>query len=143
MPLNGNYMLSDRSIVPSEEYLLSLTGDKMILWNKVTSFVSENYRDISGVWNYYNDGKQWLHKLSQKKKTIFWAAVVDSTFRISLYFTDKAAPLIEESDLPTEIKENFKTARKSGLIKAATVKLNELSDVANVLILVKIKMQLK
>ena len=136
MPLNGNYMLSDRSIVPSEEYLLSLTGDKMILWNKVTSFVSENYRDISGVWNYYNDGKQWLHKLSQKKKTIFWAAVVDSTFRISLYFTDKAAPLIEESDLPTEIKENFKTARKSGLIK-------ELSDVANVLILVKIKMQLK
>ncbi len=136
-------MLSDRSIVPSEEYLLSLTGDKMILWNKVTSFVSENYRDISGVWNYYNDGKQWLHKLSQKKKTIFWAAVVDSTFRISLYFTDKAAPLIEESDLPTEIKENFKTARKSGLIKAATVKLNELSDVANVLILVKIKMQLK
>ena len=136
-------MLSDRSIVPSEEYLLSRTGDKMILWNKVTSFVSENYRDISGVWNYYNDGKQWLHKLSQKKKTIFWAAVVDSTFRISLYFTDKAAPLIEESDLPTEIKENFNTARKSGLIKAATVKLNELSDVANVLILVKIKMQLK
>jgi len=68
----------------------------------------KNCKNISGNWNYYNDGKQWLFKLVQKKKTVFWAGILSDTFRVTFYFGDKAESLIEASELPSNIKNNFK-----------------------------------
>ena len=73
-------VLTDKQIIPTDEYIFSIIGDKKILWQNLMNYVSENYKDISGSWNYYNDGKQWLFKLVQKKKTIFWAAILKDTF---------------------------------------------------------------
>ncbi len=138
-----NLVLSDKQIAPTDDYIFSIIGEKRILWQSIINYASENYKDISGSWNYYNDGKQWLFKLLQKKKTILWAGILKDTFRITFWFGDKTEPLIESSDLPQTIKDDFKTAKKYGSIRAVSIKMNDHADVDNVLKLIAIKHKIK
>jgi hypothetical protein len=136
-------ILSDREVVPTDEYLFSILGDKKMLWQDIISYSKDNFKDISGVWNYYNDGKQWLYKLSQKKKTIFWGGMLKDTFRITFYFSDKVEPLLEVSDLPSKIKEDFKTSKYYGKIRAISQKVFSAADVEVIKKLISIKIKLK
>ena len=138
-----NLVLSDKQIIPTDEYIFSIIGEKKILWQAVMGFISEHYKDFSGTWNYYNDGKQWLFKMVHKKKTIFWAGVLKDTFRVTFYFGDKAEPLIEGSYLPLILKNNFKNGKRYGKIRAVSIKMSDLSDVESVKKLVAIKMKIK
>jgi hypothetical protein len=99
--------------------------------------------DSSGVWNYYNDGKQWLFKMTRKKKTLFWAAVQDDSFRITFYFGDKAEPLLVESKLPQKIKDDFKTSKHYGAIRAISVSLLRDSDIGIIKELISVKLKIK
>jgi hypothetical protein len=136
-------VLSDKSVVPTDDYIFSLIGDNKTHWIRIMSYAKENYKDISGSWNYYNDGKQWLFKLVQKKKTIFWGGILKDTFRITFYFGDKAESLIDGSDLPQMMKDEFKTARRYGLIRAITIRVFNSSDVDNILKLIEIKYKVR
>ena len=138
-----DFVLSDKQIIPTDDYIFSIIGEKKILWQAIMKYVSENYKDISGTWNYYNDGKQWLFKLVQKKKTIFWARVINDTFRVTFYFGDKAETLIDESDLPQNIKDDFKNGKHYGKIRAASIIISDLSNVESVKKLIQIKIKIK
>jgi hypothetical protein len=136
-------ILPDRQVIPTDEYIYSILGEKKILWQNIISYCTDNFKDISGVWNYYNDGKQWLFKLTQKKKTIFWGAMFKDTFRITFYFGDKVEPFLESSELPTKIKEDFKTSKRYGKIRPVSLKIFSPSDVGSVKKLIDIKIKLK
>lgn len=132
-------VLSDKSVIPTDDYIFSLIGENKIHWLRIMNYISEDYKDASGSWNYYNDGKQWLFKMVHKKKTIFWSGIITGTFRITFYFGDKAEPVIFNSDLPPAIKEGFKTAKKYGLIRPVSIIITDNTDVDNVLKLIGIK----
>jgi hypothetical protein len=132
-------VLSNKEIFPDDEYVFPLIGNRKIQWINLMNYISETHNDFSGSWKYYNDGKQWLFKMVHKKNTIFWLGVLSDTFRISFWFGDKAIPLIEGSDLPQSIKDDFRTAKKYGAIRAVSVKVYEQSDVENVIKLIKLK----
>lgn len=136
-------ILSDKEVIPTDEYIFSILGEKSELWKSIMRHAKEDYMDISGTWNYYNDGKQWLFKMVQKKKTIFWAGILQDTFRITFYFGDKAEPIIENSDLPQSIKDGFRTAKKYGAIRPISIKVTEHSDLDSVLKLISIKSKIK
>ena len=97
-------VLGDKSIYPSDEFLQSILGDKMVFWQKLISYVKDNYKDISEEWRYYNDGRQWLFKMQRKKKTIFWASILKDTFRVTFYFGNKAESAIEEEPASSKNK---------------------------------------
>jgi hypothetical protein len=143
MAENDKLVLSDKSIVPTDEYIFSFLGDRKFLWQSIMKHIAESYTDATGSWNYYNDGKQWLYKFVQKKKTLFWGAILSGTFRITFYFGNKAEPVIDGSDLPQEIKDGFKTAKRYGLIRPISILVNNESDVENVIKLIGIKQNLK
>lgn len=143
MAKQEEYPLTDKNVTPDDKLIFSVIGDRKILWQNIMSFVHDNYKDINEEWRYYNDGKQWLFKLQQKKKTIFWIAILEGTFRVTFYFGDKAEPLITASDLPVSIKNNFKTSKKYGKIRAITLKMKNSSDVETVKKLISIKTRLK
>lgn len=135
--------LSNPSVYPNDDLVFSIIGERKSLWQQILKHMLDQ-KDISWSWNYYNDGKQWLFKLVQKKKTVFWGAVLATgEFRITFYFADKAESLIYGSDLPQIVKENFKTAKKYGAIRPATLLVNTEDDVETVLKLAEIKMKLK
>ncbi|MGC1392616.1 MAG: DUF3788 family protein [Bacteroidales bacterium] len=143
MAENEKMILSDKSVIPTDDYIFSIIGEKKIHWLRIMNFLSENYPDSSGSWNYYNDGKQWLYKYTWKKKTIFWSGILTDTFRITFYFGNKAETMIEYSDLPQIIKEDFRTAKKYGLIRPVSFIIRDKTDVDNVLKMIEIKSKIK
>jgi len=137
------FAFSDKNVKPSEELIFSKIGDKKIFWQKIMKYLSDNYKDASGSWNYYNDGKQWLFKMVQKKKTNFWLAVMDGTFRVTFYIGDKAEPVILSGDLPQAVKDGFMQGKHYGKIRAVTTDVNSNSDVETIMKLIDIKTKLK
>ena len=135
-------VLSDKSVIPTDEHIFSFIGEKRTDWQRILDYAAENYND-AGSWNYYNDGKQWLFKLVNRKKTIFWAGILADTFRITFYFGDKAEPLIAESDLPEKIKDAFKSAKRYGAIRGVSIIVRDQTDVDDILKLIIIKHKLK
>jgi len=136
-------ILSDKNVVPDDKLLSSHLKGKMSLWLKLLSEVSAKFSNSSGSWNYYNDGKNWLFKMVQKKKTLFWAALFEDSFRVTFYFGDKAEPVLNESDIPQSIKENFKTSKRYGAIRAISMKIMNKDDLDIVFKLSEIKSKLK
>jgi hypothetical protein len=136
-------VLGDKSIYPTDEVLQRIFGDKMVVWLKLIGYVKDNFKEITEEWRYYNDGKQWLFKMQQKKKTIFWAGVLKDTFRITFYFGNKAEQAIEESILPQKIKDDFREARRYGTLRAITTNVHENQDFDNILKLIDVKVKLK
>jgi hypothetical protein len=136
-------VLSDKSVIPTNDFIFSIIGERKVHWLRIMNYLSENYPDASGSWNYYNDGKQWLFKFVRKKKTIFWASLLKDAFRITFYLGNKAESVIENSDLPVSVKEEFKTAKRYGLIRPVTFIIRNEADVDNVLKMIDIKIKLK
>jgi hypothetical protein len=136
-------ILVDKSVYPSEEILFSIFGDKKVVWQRIMSYVKDNYSNITEEWRYYNDGKQWLFKKQQKKKTIFWLSVLKDTFRITFYFGDKAESLIEESRLPQKVKDSFREGKRFGSLRPISTVITGVSDIETITELIDIKVKLK
>jgi hypothetical protein len=137
------FVLSDKGKKPDNELIYPIIGENSQYWKEIMDHVKENYVESSGDWNYYNDGKQWLFKMTQKKKTIFWAGILKGSFRITFYFGDKAEPIIDKSDLPQTVKEEFKTGKRYGKIRAISIKVTNPADIDTVKKLAAIKTKLK
>jgi hypothetical protein len=143
MSENQMLSLSDKNIIPTEDLIFSIIGYNKIFWQRIMQYASENFRDASGSWNYYNDGKRWLFKLVLKKKTLFWAGILTDTFRVTFWFGDKAEPFIEAAVLPPAVKDEFRSARKYGAVRAVSIVVREQSDADNVITLISLKSKLK
>lgn len=138
-----NILLTDKQIYPSDEVIFSIIGEKKSFWKTIMNYMSDNYVGSSGEWNFYIDGKRWLFKMVYKKKTVFWATVMDGTFKITFYMSNKAEAIIDKSDLSGPIKEEFKTAKHYGLIRPLSFIINQQEDLENVFKVIAIKIALK
>jgi hypothetical protein len=136
-------LFSDPDVKPDQKLIFSKIGSKKKLWQALMSFMSENYKESEGTWNYYNDGKRWLFKMVLKKKTIFWATVLEGAFRITFYFGGKAEPVIVASDLSDNAKQQYLTGPRYGKIRAITIPVNDMSDVSMIEKIIAIKVKLK
>jgi hypothetical protein len=143
MSENEVLKLSDKNVVPTDEFVFSVIGEKKEFWQSIIGYAASNYKEVSGSWNYYNDGKQWLYKLLQKKKTLLWVGLLIDSFRVTFYFGDKAEPLIFSSDIPEELKDSFRTGKRYGAIRAITIVISSGSDVDYVKKLIDIKVKMK
>ena len=137
------FVLPDRNVTPDEGLVFKLIGEKKKQWTEIMNYLGDNYKGSSGEWRYYNDGKQWLFKMQFRKKTLFWIALPEGTFRITFYFGNKAEPVILSSDLPEAVKENFITAKRYGTIRAITFRIEEVSDMRLIFMLIDLKTKLK
>jgi len=137
------FVFSNPELEPDEKLIFSKIGDKKILWQAIMTFISDNYSDMEGGWRYYNDGKQWLFKMVQKKKTIFWGTILEDAFKITFYFGGKAEPVIVASDLSEKSKQQYLTGPRYGKIRAVTMQVEDMSEVREIEKLIAIKVKLK
>ena len=136
-------VLTDKSTFPGDELIFSIIGENRLHWQKFINAIREKYPDAEEVWKYYNDGKSWLFRAILKKKTLFWIGVLKDTFRITVYFSDKAEAMIEQSSLPEGMKADFKNGKHYGRIRSVTIKVSHTDDIDNALQLVEIRAALK
>ncbi len=132
-------VLSDESVIPNEDLIFSIIGDKDLIWQQTMSYIYDNNNEISEVWRYYNDGKSWLFRTIKKKKTIFWIRILDDTFRIAFWFADRLEPIILQSDLPDSIKEEYRNAKRFNKSRSIFIDVQDSKDFENIKILIDLK----
>lgn len=143
MTTSAKIIVSDPLTEPTDEIISQFLGEKMTWWHTIIDGTIKNYPNVTGVWRYYNDGKQWLFRLLQKKNTIFWLNLFEESFRITFYYTDKAESLLEKSGIPGEVLEQFKSGKYYNKIRGITTKISSDRDVDTVLKLIAIKLQIR
>jgi hypothetical protein len=135
--------LNDENEYPDDAVLERHLGTVKTVWDMFVESLQNNYQSVAGEWRYYNDGKNWLFKVPKKKKTLCWVAVFEGFFKVGCYFSDKAEPLIIDSSLPQEYKDQFLTGKRYGKIRAVNVTVTGASALDAVGTLLGIKEGLK
>ncbi|MEW6194816.1 MAG: DUF3788 family protein [Bacteroidota bacterium] len=136
-------ILSDKNQFPTEEIIFSHIGKSKIFWESLFKHIHTNHPDFSEEWRYYNDGKSWLFKVTRKSKTIFWLSLIEDTFRITFYLSDKAETAIKESSISASLKKQFKDGKKFGKIRGLTLLMNNKQNVESAKELISIKLKNK
>ncbi len=136
-------VLTDLNVQPTEELVFSIIGENSTYWEQLFDYLYENYFNISEEWRFYNDGKSWLFRALQKKKTLFWIGVIKDTFRISFWFGDSDEPAIEASALPEIIKEEFRNAKRYAHSRAISIEVRSPEDLVNAKALAALKVNQK
>jgi hypothetical protein len=136
-------VLTDPAVQPTEELIFSIIGENSVYWEKIVDYLYDHHSDITEEWRFYNDGKAWLYRALRKKNTIYWIGVHEGTFRISFWLSEKAIPMIESSDLPEHIKEEYRNAKPFNHSRCVTVIMGSDEDLENVTKLIDLKMKIK
>jgi hypothetical protein len=113
-------LLNDKDVYPDDEVLHQHLGGTKVLWDR---FTTQLYNDFSGVtleWRYYNDGKAWLAKVVQKKKTMCWVSVWERFFKVTFYFMEKNDKDIAELPIDRRAKERYLSHKGFGKLKPLT-----------------------
>jgi len=135
--------LKDENEYPDDEVLSRYLGQVKDTWDSFIDFIKENYPSFSGEWRYYKDGKNWLYKITKKKKTICWVSIYHNMFKTTFYFPDRAEDLILKSKLEKDFIELFIHGKRYGKTRGLTVKINKSTDLNTSKTLIEIKEQVK
>ena len=133
-------VLTDRNLFPSDEVIFGHLGKRQALWEALFGFIHAEHPDFVGQWRYYKDGKSWLMKVSRKNKTVFWLSVLERGFRITCYFTDRAAGAIRASTLSDDLKAQFIGGRRVGRLAGITITFTKKRDVEDAKTLIALKL---
>jgi hypothetical protein len=136
-------VLTDKNQYPSKEVIYSHLGKTRPLWDSVFDYIHSDHPSFAEQWRYYNDGKSWLLKVTHKSKTIFWLTVIKNSFRITLYFTDRAGDAILSSLISEELKKQFNEGKHFGRIRGITIIFKNKRDISYLKSLVEIKLRVK
>ncbi len=136
-------ILTDKNQYPTEEIIFSHIGTAKNFWESLFEYIHTKHPDFSEEWRYYMDGKSWLLKITRKSKTIFWLSVIEGSFRITFYFTDRAQQAIMESAISEDLKLQFKDAKEYNKIRGITINFKDTEDIESAKILIAIKLSIK
>ncbi|MHC4658211.1 MAG: DUF3788 family protein [Planctomycetota bacterium] len=135
--------LNDKNEYPNDEVLSRYLGKVKNTWDSFIDFLNESYPSFSREWRYYKDGKNWLYKITKKKKTICWVSIYNNKFKTTFYFPDKAEDLITASKLMKEYIDQFIHGKRYGKIRGITVAIKKSIDLNTTKMLIEIKEQIK
>jgi hypothetical protein len=136
-------VLTDKDQFPADEILFSHLGKKKPLWISLYEFIHLEYPNFQEAWRYYNDGKSWLLKITNKKKTVFWCSIIKNGFRITFYFTNRAEQAINESGISSDLIEQFKSGKQYNKIRGLTINFKNKKDIQYAKSLIAIKLNVR
>ncbi|MGQ8338580.1 DUF3788 family protein [Sunxiuqinia sp. A32] len=135
--------LTSEEILPTDEIVFSIIGDKEVIWEQTFSYLNKISSDITLHWNYYKDGKVWMLKTLRKKKTLFWIRLLNSTFRIAFWFAEKYEKEITKSDLSEKLKHDYLNAQAFNRSRCIYIDVESSDDLEEIKKLIDLKLKLK
>lgn len=112
--MESRKLLRDPEIIPDNRTLAVSLGEDIFKVYEVLKGLVENDLGLNMEWRYYNDGKAWLCKVTNGKKTVFWLSAWEGLLKTSFYFTEKTRHGIAGLQIDGKIKETFGEAIPSG-----------------------------
>ena len=136
-------LLREQENYPSKEVLNSVLGHVYEVWAELEMQVTQGELALTLDWNYYKDGKSWLCKVCQKKKTVFWLSVWEGCIKATFFFTEKHLEGIAELDIEEQIKEDFCRTKPVGKLLPMIISIDRQEQLADLLKIVQFKKSLK
>lgn len=136
-------VLIDKDQFPTDEIIFSHLGRSKAAWKAVFKHIDSSHPDITGQWKFYNDYKSWLMKASRKSKTIFWLSLIQKTFRITFYFSEKAEAQLAKEKISPGLKKEFARINKYGKFRNITLMMDKKENVELVKELIELKLKVK
>ena len=136
-------LLRNEDIYPSKEVLEKALGESFVAFNElIESIINEEYGLVLN-WRYYKDGKSWLCKVTDKKKTVCWISVWNKFFKTGFYFTEKTRLGIHELNIENQIREAFNQSKHIGKLIPLTIDISTKEQIGDVLKIIMYKKSLK
>ncbi len=136
-------ILGEKSQFPTDEVIFCHIGKSKPLWLALFQYLDKERPGFTQEWRYYNDGKSWLMKVQQKKKTVFWLSILKGSFRTTFYIHERAMKIVQGSTISGELKEQFRTGKNFGRLRGVTVVYRNKKDVEFAKELIRIKLSIK
>ena len=133
-------VFDDKSLKPENEPLFKALGKTAKLWKKLRNDLENELGELIEDWKYYGQKSGWTLKLLRKKRNLFFMIPQKGFFRITLIFGDKAVSEVEKSDVPEDIKEELRAARKYAEGRGIGIDVQSSEDVETINKLVNIKL---
>ncbi len=134
-------LLWEQDIFPTEEVLKQALGKSFTAYEDfVTSLTNDG---LTLEWSYYKDGKSWLCKVCQKKKTVLWLSVWNQFFKTTFFFTEKNSEDIVVLPIAEQIKDDFAASKRIGRLIPLIISITRQEQLKDVLAIVEYKKNLK
>jgi len=132
-------LLTDPDVEPTDTVLeKEAAGIFPLLKNFLDAINSAEYK-LSPEWRFYKDGKAWLCKICQKKKTVAWLSLWPGFFKLGFYFTDTTGAGIPDLKISESLKQSYATNKPSGRMKPLEVIVSNEADLSDAYTLIKYK----
>jgi hypothetical protein len=133
--------LRDADVFPDEEVLKSVLGRSYAAYSDLIKLAEE--LGLSLDWKFYNDVKNWLWRISLKKKTIVWMSAWKGFLKATVYFPEKY--IKEVNNLTVRIKsDNHEIAiQKVGKSRAFIFEIRDQAVLDKLRLAIEVKISLK
>lgn len=135
-------VFDDKAVIPNDGMVDTVLGDKAQVWDKIKSYVFENYQDITCNWKYANKKSGWVLIFTQKKRVLFYFVPCGEYFRLVFVFGDKAMEEIKHTSLPKHIMEMISVATICASGHTCFIDVKQKNDFESILTLLRIKSDL-
>ena len=136
-------LLRDPGTPPSDEILKGILKNSYSAYGETVKTITGPEYGLIPQWKYYRDGKAWLCKVSNKKKTVFWLSVWEGYFKTSFYFVERHCPGVLDLDIDKSIKEEFKTKKPFGTLFPLSLEIRRKEQISDLLKVIEYKKSLK
>ncbi len=133
-------IFDDKSIQPDDQRLVKVLGKSAAYWKDIKKHLQETYGELTEEWKFYNQKSGWILKTLRKKRNLFFFIPLQGCFKITFVFGDKAVAAIEKSDLPNNIIDTLRNARKYAEGRGIQIEVTSPDEVETVQKLVAVKL---
>jgi hypothetical protein len=134
-------LLTNPDIFPENDVLDNILGKQYKCYQKLVEKLNENKLTIE--WNYYKDGKSWLCKITNKKKTVCWLSIKNTGINMGFYFTEKNINGVKELEIDEKIKEMANNTKNVGKLLPIIFVIDNNNKINEAIKIVEYKMKLK
>ena len=134
-------ILNNPDIFPDEKILQDTLSESVyrLYYRLINTIIVDKKLNLSAEWRYYKDGKSWLCKVVNKKRTIFWLSVWEGYFKVSFYFTEKHKDGIASLPICESVKSQFNAAKSIGKLIPLTIDIYNEEQLADLIEIVKFR----
>lgn len=129
----------DKSVQPDGRRLAHVLGESETFWTAIKYHIVQKHGDFTEEWKFYNTKSGWTLKALLKKRNLFFFVPLQGSFRMAFVFGDRAVSAVEKSDLPEDIKNELKNARKYAEGRGLRIEVKSRKVVEHVKKLIDIK----
>ena len=135
-------MFDDKAITPTDDMVDLAIGESKPLWDKLQSYVEENYQGLLSEWKMYSKKSGWNLVFKQKKRTLFYFVPCNNHFIIAFVLGEKAVETALQSPISEKAKAEVGEADICAMGHSFFVYVKAEQDLDDVFTLLKIKAEI-